>query len=344
VIRRAVHRLRRRIDRVVHPGGRGVVLMYHRISDEASDPYALCVTPAQFEEHVRVIRDVGRPTPLDAFAAGLEAGSLSDGAIAITFDDGYLDNLEAAAPVLAKYDVPGLVFVTTGAAGRVREFWWDELERVLLQPGEHAGVLEIEIAGAVRRWELGHDRIYTAEQHERHRGWRLHDESDPTRRHAVFRQLYEVLQPLATELRTHALDGLLAWAGADPACVRPSRRAMRPGDVAALVAGGIMEVGAHTVDHPALPGQPPHIQRGELDRSKRDLEAWTGRAVRGFAYPYGLYDAVSVSAARETGFAYACSGAYRHARPGIDPFLIPRIEVPAMDGRTLGDILRWQLA
>jgi peptidoglycan/xylan/chitin deacetylase (PgdA/CDA1 family) len=344
VIRSAVHHLRRRIDRVVHPGGRGVVLLYHRVADEASDPYGLCVAPAQFEEHVRVIRDVGRPTSLDAFAAGLEAGSLPDRAIAITFDDGYLDNLEAAAPTLAKYDVPGLVFVTTGAGGRAREFWWDELERVLLQPGEHAGVLEVEIAGDVRRWELGPDRMYTAEQQARHRGWRLFDGSDPTRRHAVLRHLYEALQPLQTELRTRALDELLAWAGDDPATVRPSRRAMRADDVATLVAGGTMAVGAHTVDHPALPAQPSHIQRSELVRSKRDLEAWTGRAVRGFAYPYGLYDAVSVSAAREAGFSYACSGAYRHVRPGIDRFLIPRVEVPAVDGRSLGAILRWQLA
>jgi peptidoglycan/xylan/chitin deacetylase (PgdA/CDA1 family) len=343
VIRSVVHRIRRRLDRIVHPGGRGVVLMYHRVADELSDPYGLCVTPAQFEEHVRVIREVGRPLRLADFADGLHRRTLPDRAIAITFDDGYVDNMVAAAPILAAHDVPGLVFVTTGAGGREREFWWDELERVLLEPGERAGELELEIAGSTHRWDLGPDRLYTAEQRRRYRDWRLFGESHPTRRHAVFRQLYELLQPLTTEQRTLALDALLAWAGDNAAAMRESRRTIRPAGVAALVGSGIMDVGAHTVNHPALPSQPPHVQRMELDRSKRDLEAWSGRAVDGFAYPYGLYDDASVSAARDTGFAFACSGVYRHARPGNDLFLIPRIEAPAVDGRTLGDILRWQL-
>lgn len=326
------------------PGGRGAVLLYHRIADEVSDPYGLCVPPAQFEEHLLVIREVGRPMRLSDFAAALRSRSLPDRAIAITFDDGYIDNLESAAPLLAKHDVPALVFVTTGAGGREREFWWDELERVFLQPGELADPVEIEIAGASRRWDLGADRRYTRAQQEAHRGWHLDDEHAPTARHAVFRETYELLQPLDTATRTAALDALLAWAGLDAGAVRAGRRALQPGEVASMVASGIVDVGAHTVNHPALPAQPPHVQQTELTRSKRDLEAWTGRAVHGFAYPYGLYDDSSVAAAREAGFAFACSGVYRPADPTTDLFLIPRIEAPAVGGDELGDILRWQLA
>lgn len=343
MIRSMVHRLRRRAARIRLPGGRGAVLLYHRIADEVSDPYGLCVPPAQFDEHLQIIREVGRPMRLADFAHALRSRSLPDRAIAITFDDGYIDNLECAAPILARHDMPGLVFVTTGAGGREREFWWDELERVLLQPGELSASLEMEIAGTVHHWDLGDDRRYNVMMQQTHRSWNLLDEHAPTARHAVFQQLYSLLQPLEVGARTRALDALLVWAGRDAGTVRSSHRAMQPAEVAELAAGGVIDVGAHTVSHPALPAQPAHVQRTELEQSKRDLEAWTGRAVHGFAYPYGLYDDTAVATAREAGFGFACSGVYRHVDPAADLFLIPRMEAPATDGDALGRILRWQL-
>jgi hypothetical protein len=107
------------LDRMLHARRtrRGAALPPHRRRGQ-SDPYGLCVPPAQFEEHLMVIREVGRPMRLTDFAAALRNRSLPDRAIAITFDDGYIDNLECAAPLLARHDVPGLVFVTTGAGGR----------------------------------------------------------------------------------------------------------------------------------------------------------------------------------------------------------------------------------
>jgi peptidoglycan/xylan/chitin deacetylase (PgdA/CDA1 family) len=344
VIRSVAHRLRRRIDRVVHPGGRGVVLLYHRVADEDSDPFGLCITPERFAEHMRVVREVSRPVTLDAFAAGLRDGSLPDRAVAITFDDGYTDNREEAEPILADLGVPGLVFVTTGPGGREREFWWDELERVLLQPGELPARLELTVGDSVRHWDLGDDRLYTVDRHAPHRGWRILDEDRPTRRHAVFRELYYLLQPLDVAGRTRVLDELLAWAGEQAGTVRPKRRAMQPAEAAALGAGGTVDVGAHTVHHPALPSLSADAQRVEMEASKRHLEEWTGRPVTAFAYPYGLHDAASVDAARAAGFTCACSGRYAHARPGIDMFTIPRIETPAVDGSALRDILLWQLA
>lgn len=319
------------------------MLLYHRVADELSDPYGLCVSPDRFDEHVEIVRELGRPMRLTNFVEALRTRTLPDRAIAITFDDGYVDNIQAAEPILARHEVPALVFVTTGAGGREREFWWDELERALLQPGEVPDRLEIQIGDDVHRWQLGDATSYRREHQELHRQWHLLDETAPTTRHEVFRQLYSLIQPLPGAERTIALDQVLSWAGCDPTVVRPARQAMRPDQVADMVSRGILDVGAHTVNHPALPTQPPEVQRTELEQSKRDLEAWCGRPVHGFAYPYGLYDRTAVAAARAAGFTFACSGAYRAARPGTDAFLIPRIEAPAEDGDALGDLLRWQL-
>lgn len=343
MIRYLAHRARRGLDRLLHPGGRGAVILYHRVAERISDPYGLCIPPALFEEQVRAIAEVGRPLPLDDFAAALRTRALPDRAIAVSFDDGYIDNLEVAKPILERHGVPGLVFMTTGAGGRTREFWWDELERVLLQPGELPPRLELTITGTRHHFDLGADRTCTAAQQARQRSWHLLDETAPGARHEAFRQLYQLVQPLAPAERTRVLDELLAWAGEDAAHVRPDRRVLKAAEVAALVRDGTMSVGAHTVNHPALPSQPPDVTRMELEQSRQTLAEWCGTPVRGFAYPYGLYDDAAVNAARDAGFDYACSGVYSAARPGTDPFLIPRIEAAAVSGSEFREMLRWQL-
>ena len=57
----------------------------------------------------------------------------------VTFDDGYADNLYEALPVLQRFDIPATVFVSTDAVVQAREFWWDELER-LVPPAEYDAV------------------------------------------------------------------------------------------------------------------------------------------------------------------------------------------------------------
>jgi peptidoglycan/xylan/chitin deacetylase (PgdA/CDA1 family) len=50
--------------------------------------------------------------------------------VAITFDDGYTDNYQAAARILERHDTPATFFIATGFIGERREYWWDELEQI----------------------------------------------------------------------------------------------------------------------------------------------------------------------------------------------------------------------
>jgi peptidoglycan/xylan/chitin deacetylase (PgdA/CDA1 family) len=343
VIPDLVRRLGRRVRRVLRTGHQGVVLLYHRVADEQSDPYGLCITPAHFEEHLQVIRAVASPLALGDVARSLRGGSLPDRFVCVTFDDGYVDNLRVAEPLLRRHDVPATVFVTTGASGRDREFWWDELERVFLQPGRLPETVEMRIGGRAWEWPLGRDAEYYSDQHERLRSWHLLDDEKPTARHAAFREAYDLLQPLSEEARTQALDGLLGSAGVDGSAVRPSRRAMEPAEVAELVSGGLVQVGAHTVSHVVLPFQSARVQRLEVAGSKRDLEEWIGEEVQGFAYPFGVYDEASVAAVHGSGFLFACSCLCEPLWRGSDPLLLPRIEVGRGDGDALSSLLRWHL-
>ena len=109
-----------------------LTLGYHRIAQVARDPYSTCVAPQHFEQHLAVLRQRACPISLGELVSGLERGKLPRRAVVLTFDDGYAETLSQAKPLLKHYQVPATVFVTTGYLGR--EFWWDELDRIVWSP------------------------------------------------------------------------------------------------------------------------------------------------------------------------------------------------------------------
>ena len=131
------------------------------------------------------------------------------------------------------------------------------------------------------------------------------------------------------------LDELRGWAGAEPTC-RPSHRPLSVEETLALADGELVEIGAHTVTHPALGPLPPSSQREEIVQSKARLEDLLGRPVMSFAYPHGDYTAETVSIVREVGFARACSFTFAGlVHPSTDPFRLPRVQIQDWDGEEL---------
>ncbi len=93
-------------------GGRSLrVLMYHKVNDIPDNPTTVPI--GQFDEQMSQLRELGYPVVsvddvLDYYAGH---SSLPAGATLISFDDGYLDVLENAVPVLAKHGYPAVLFV-----------------------------------------------------------------------------------------------------------------------------------------------------------------------------------------------------------------------------------------
>src|ERR1700691_5876406 len=133
---------------------RPLILMYHRIADAPVDYWGLAVSPARFEVHLSILRRTRHPLPLLEFVDRLVAGTLPPDAVALTFDDGYVDNLAAGLPRLAAADVPATVFLATGFLDRLEPFWWDELARlILLEPGPKR--FEVAMHGQPLCFEIG---------------------------------------------------------------------------------------------------------------------------------------------------------------------------------------------
>lgn len=144
-----------------------MILMYHGVAAVASgaeDPNQLCVSPGRFAAQLawlkgRGLRGVSIGELVDAMRAG-QAKSL----VGITFDDGYVNVLEDALPVLARHGFTATMFIIPDRLGGTND--WDEGPSWRLmtagQVGELAAAgMEIGSHGAthVRLAGLNADRL-----------------------------------------------------------------------------------------------------------------------------------------------------------------------------------------
>ena len=226
-------------------GARAVILLYHRVADLSADPWGLAVAPRHFAEQLAVLREHGRVLGLRQLATALQDGTIPHRSVAVTFDDGYADNLHAAKLLLERHGIPATVFVTTGTLESEREFWWDDLERALLQPARLPTTLSLRIGGATHCWALGEGADVDVSADPAHRHWRAWDDSAPTARHRVYRSVYQLLYSLPEGERREAQDEILAWAGVPSVPARASHRALVRQELIDLAAGELIDVGAH---------------------------------------------------------------------------------------------------
>lgn len=335
-LRQARHWLKRRL------APPAVILMYHRVTELANDPHLLAVTPAHFAEHLDAIRAYGVPMRLRDLVRSLQEGRVPPRAVVVTLDDGYADNLHQAKPLLVRQGVPATVFVTAGQVGLGREFWWDELDRLLLQPGTLPSVLRLRLNGGVREWRLEGAVTYSEEEHRRDRHWHIECREDPGPRQRLFRAVFALLYGQSSDHRRAILDRLTEWARA-PALARPSHRVLTVEEAARLPEDDLVEIGAHTMTHPVLAALPPADQRWEIRESRTRLQSMLGREVVSFAYPHGSTTPEAAAGLQEAGFLCACSSHPDSVFRAADPFELPRLGVRDWDGDGFARWLRWWL-
>jgi peptidoglycan/xylan/chitin deacetylase (PgdA/CDA1 family) len=293
-MRRLVSRLHRWFRHKVSPA----ILMYHRIARPEVDPWGLSVSPERFAEQLQALRSSRTVLSMDAFVAQLKSGDLPHNAVALTFDDGYLDNLRQAKPILEAAGVPATVLLTTGRIGSDEEFWWDELARMVLSRAEP---LSASVTVETDRVQIDLPSIeLEVEPRVTWRAW------DPprTRREVTYKTLWQALRTCAPERRERAIEQLRQVFGATPP--NPADLPMRAADVRRLVSDRIA-VGAHGCTHQPLTSLAASARINEIQRSRVEAEALSALPVTGFSYPHGDRDAETVEMARRAGYNWACS-------------------------------------
>jgi peptidoglycan/xylan/chitin deacetylase (PgdA/CDA1 family) len=287
-----------------------IILGYHRVSD-GPDPYQLGVSSENLAEQLAVLARVAHPLPVKQLPQLLAAGQLPKRAVAVTFDDGYAEVLHRAKPLLARFGVPATVFVISGALGS--ELWWDRLDRISARAQSLDRRLMLPIGDAVFNWPL--DGIETSAEGLRRALYPKLRALDQPARDAVLDQLGE-------HMRVHRHVSEIGL-----------QRVVTADELRCLGDGDLVEIGAHTVTHPALSQLSAQQQRQEIANSRRDLEAALEQPVTGFSYPFGDTSPGVDTMVHQAGFNYACGSRNAVAWRGTDPFFLPRFWVPNWDGR-----------
>lgn len=315
-------KLRRKVWR---PGPRPTILMYHRIASPRVDPWELAVQPDRFEQHLAVLRRTRYPLPMSEFVSRLERGTLPDKAVAVTFDDGYVDNLHEAAPRLASAGVPATLFLATSYVGQRYEYWWDELARGILL---RTGAVHAEV-------KIGSQRMLLVlpEGDERDSAWRASKEPR-TERQRAYLAAWKHLRSAAPAEREDAMVRLRAVLEIPPP--DPRDLPMTASEVAATARGAIFDFGGHTATHPVLPALTPAERRDDIRQGREACERLIGSPITGFSYPHGALDDDSEAAVRECGFAWACGQKSRSVPTrGADRYALPRLGVLDWEGSVL---------
>lgn len=311
----------------------GVILMYHRIAQVNSDPQLLAVTASHFEQHLEVILKFYRPTSLTQLSEGVARRKVPPRSVVITFDDGYSDNLYAAKPLLEKQGIPATVFITGSYIGKTNLLWWDELEKLFLLPGELPRTLQLDVAGKSYHWDLGESSQYSEKTFRASSRWSVLETSDFTPRHAAYRALCLIFRALSTKKKQEVLVYLRSWAG--KTIQDGQQLVLSAEEIITLANGGLVEIGSHTMTHPALSSLPEDSQEMEIMNSKAALEGILGIPVKSFAYPFGskrAYTKRTVGIVRNCGFACACSNYRDLVWRYSNLFELPRFIVRDWDG------------
>ena len=295
-------------------GSGAAILLYHRVATPDIDVHRLAVAPSEFRRQMEWVRDYCQPLSLESLLQQLRDGTVEPGSVAITFDDGYLDNLETASPILTELGLPATFFLTTEDldSGQPYEFWWDRLQRLMFAPGACPPRLTLTLAGVAHDLPTG----TAAERFSTH--WRV----------------YESIVGATAEARNAVLDQVARWrpeSGMTDWARRMSREEM-----ATLAGLPGHTIGAHTVRHLMLPQQPREAIANELVENRQTLHAVTGGAVNHFAYPFGAFDTVTAAEVRAAGFATAVVCGDAAIPHQADLITLPRLDPTARGDEPFG--------
>jgi len=286
-----------------------VVLVYHRIAPRGEDPHNIVVTPGHFAEHIAVLRRWGTPMRLRDLPNVLAENRIPRRRYIITFDDGYTDNLFNAKPILETYDTPATVFAASAFAPGGRECWWDMMHDLMRFTRDDQRTIECN------------GKLF-----------------DVASWNEFQTELFSMSPPHAAGV----MNELFAQAGIRP---KADAQSMTSDQLCNLVRCGLIDVGAHTVNHRRLAAITEAEQREEIVRSRQQLEAAIGQPVETFAYPFGAegtdFTETTRQLVREAGYICACAVRPAPVTRGCNPYALPRYWVSDWNGDELDQRLRW---
>jgi peptidoglycan/xylan/chitin deacetylase (PgdA/CDA1 family) len=289
------------------------VLAYHRVVDRHSDSFVgfvgnVSATPDSFAEQMVWVNRRFNVVSISDIVASLDAGTLPERPLLVTFDDGYRDNHDHAYPVLRDHSIPAVVFLATDHIDSSAPFWWDRaawlFDRAEVRPSQLPLLGAVEwgdIPALVIRWIEAAKRVPEVDKR------------------VALEDLHQVLG--VGEITYQFAETALTW------------------DMVRTMHRGNVDFGAHSCSHPVLTRLTAGEQRDEVLGSVAAVEAEIGERPLGFAYPNGMegdFDEHTVAAVIESGVPLAFTlrpGPSRLSEVRGNPLLIRRVFLHHNDDR-----------
>ena len=302
------------LSRATRSQAQAASLMYHEVLPDA-DPHDAwtVVRETAFRAQMLYLRERFDILSLDDLLRRIrEPGRGRRCMAAVTFDDGYKGNRDVVWPVIEALEIPITIFVATEAIEGNSPHWFDQVIAALLSEG--AGEINL------RAWGLSvyRPRAFGAGE---------------SRWGEIQRALTDLKGLPPADLDRAVID-VLSQAGSDSGALRPLPLLSIP-DIQEMARSRFVTFGAHSHCHAVLPLLSQDGARDSILKSKKLLEEWTGKPVRHFAYPHGMFTPEIVRIVRECGFASS-----QATRPGLwnkgdSDFAIPRVAVGRYDSLAL---------
>ncbi|HAN32305.1 MAG TPA: hypothetical protein DCQ06_11975 [Myxococcales bacterium] len=219
--------------------------------------------------------------------------------VAISFDDGYRNNLLYALPILRRLEIPATLFVTTLKSTQYEMLWPDYLD-----VATYLSTKPIVVAGRTyvkRRGVYVDDDGLSLKERCKSQGWSLsrliYDAFPEAMNHRAWSDLKDYWQLLdADELRQLAAEKLI-------------------------------DIGLHGHFHQHLGRCSVEQAQQSLTESKAILEGWIGRPVSALAYPDGSYSRPLLSVAQSLGLTEQYAVQYLHHDDRADTRILERLTI-----------------
>jgi len=302
-----------------------IILLYHRITDKSSKYHnqgrAMHHPAMHFKSEILYLKRNYQILTMDEVIRHLKSGvGFRKPAVAITFDDGYLDNYTLACPVLKKHGVPATIYLSTGLIGTSQRIWTDQIEFMLLETRKG----QLGLPKLLGDKEL---RIKTKEEKEQ-----VSNEITEALKKRPDAERTEIMRQLFKSLEINDNHGKNC-----------EERVMLNWDEVQKMAKNGITIGSHSHTHPILSRMPIQKGKEEILESKKIIEENLGIKVKHFAFPNGKEEDFNEELrdyCRDIGFESVASVIYgtNNASKG-DPLNLKRISATAPAWMLAGNLI-----
>ena len=281
--------------------GGAAIVAYHSVTDGSIERWIdprHAISLKAFERQMEFLARRRNVVSIGVLVDALEREEPVDpGTVVITFDDGYRDTLELAAPVLDRCGLPAIVYLSTGSVSQRVNQWVDELYSAFRFRGRH----QLRLGG--QAYDLAREDGCFEAYHSIAERMLLANRSE---RDALLGAVRAQLSPVERPPRL-----MLTW----PEVKELTRRYPR------------FEIGAHTREHLDLTECGEEVVRAEIENSKADIAGELDLEVQHMAFPYGRTDDRIREIVADSSLRSAVIGeSMSLVRSGTDRLAMPRIQ------------------